>query len=263
MMMIRSFVGVFPLTCSFICPHTEVNFYRSRWLYYQISLSQIYDLLQDNVKSGATLDSSGETHSVSYSNMLEKLVMEKDMKFVAFAEEVNTVLFVFFLYSRKGLFLGFSTCPLIEEKACFETLNLAHVPILFSISYPNVPWCRSFAKQHTTFWQFLQCFLGYWGTWTCDWNPPPRGGYVHCKWCHWGQMAQWVICQFCSVFFWTSSRVGCFPSQGWYANTFLSLTALGFFKTGSNKFPAFPPKQSLKGRKLLLKLKLVLYGVFD
>ncbi|XP_068677612.1 bridge-like lipid transfer protein family member 2 isoform X2 [Montipora foliosa] len=42
---------------------------------------------QDNVKSGATLDSSGETHSVSYSNMLEKLVMEKDMKFVAFAEE--------------------------------------------------------------------------------------------------------------------------------------------------------------------------------
>ena len=46
-------------------------------------------LFQDGTKPGSSRGNSSEVHSVSYSNMLEKLVMEKDKKFVAFAEEVR------------------------------------------------------------------------------------------------------------------------------------------------------------------------------
>ena len=47
-------------------------------------LSLIY--FQDGEK--VLLNSSFKAQSVSVTNMLEKLVMEKDLKFVAFAEEV-------------------------------------------------------------------------------------------------------------------------------------------------------------------------------
>ena len=46
-------------------------------------------LFQDGTKPGSSWGNSTEVHSVSYSSMLEKLVMEKDKKFVAFAEEVR------------------------------------------------------------------------------------------------------------------------------------------------------------------------------
>ena len=52
----------------------------------------IFDLIaffQDGTKPRSSRGNSTELHSVSYSNMLEKLVMEKDKKFVAFAEEVR------------------------------------------------------------------------------------------------------------------------------------------------------------------------------
>ncbi|XP_067034079.1 bridge-like lipid transfer protein family member 2 isoform X1 [Acropora muricata] len=42
---------------------------------------------EDGTKPGSSWGNSTEVHSVSYSSMLEKLVMEKDKKFVAFAEE--------------------------------------------------------------------------------------------------------------------------------------------------------------------------------
>lgn len=42
---------------------------------------------QDEYKG--SLDASAKARSVSATNMLEKLVMEKELKFVAFAEEVQ------------------------------------------------------------------------------------------------------------------------------------------------------------------------------
>ena len=58
-------------------------------MYYSISdhLTERNTLLQDGQKG--SLDSSVKAQSASVTNMLEKLVMEKEVKFVAFTEEVQ------------------------------------------------------------------------------------------------------------------------------------------------------------------------------
>lgn len=49
----------------------------------------VFCIFKDDTKTNSPLNSSVKARSASYTNMLEKLVMEKELKFVAFAEEVK------------------------------------------------------------------------------------------------------------------------------------------------------------------------------
>lgn len=49
----------------------------------------MFCIFKDDTKTNSPLNSSVKARSASYTNMLEKLVMEKELKFVAFAEEVK------------------------------------------------------------------------------------------------------------------------------------------------------------------------------
>lgn len=79
----------------------------------------IFDLIalfQDGTKPRSSRGNSTELHSVSYSNMLEKLVMEKDKKFVAFAEEVRNYSCSFLPID--SFFCDIPTQALGEQRSC-------------------------------------------------------------------------------------------------------------------------------------------------